>query len=53
MEDQPKADVSELQEIDLQNIKDFGYSNNLPDEKKELPKWYTMPGFIEDDNLGF
>lgn len=35
MEDQPKADVSKLQEIDLQNIKDYGRSNNLIDEPQK------------------
>lgn len=55
-EPQPKAkpNVYDLQEIDLNNIELFGCSNNLPDEEpKELPRWYVLPGFIDEKDLGF
>lgn len=54
MENKPKQDVAELQEQDIINIKENGFSNNMPDEEnKELPRWYVMAGFIPESELPF
>jgi hypothetical protein len=49
--EEPKLNVDDIQEKDLENIKKFGYSDNrmIADENGS----YRMTEFIPEDQLGF